>query len=175
MDEATRLKFQAHVVGICRKRGWIDVENRPLWSTDVKERARQARGQFGLEVVSGTDAVFVEAREKLGAIHLAVAPESDAHFHVLTGLTNAQKEAVLALVDEALDLCTYNFMIGFDRCEFGKLLIKHQETDDDGQPDPTTEVLVNPLDSDLELFQEAYGWKDEFGMGSEIGRPPRSG
>jgi hypothetical protein len=175
MDEPTRLKFQAHVLGICRQRGWIDAENRPLWSVEVKERALQARGQFGLELISGTDSVFAEAREKLGATHLAMPPEGDTRLQVLRGMTDTQKQAVLALVDEALDFCTYQFMIGFDRCEFGRLLIKHQETDEDGQPDPTSEVLVNPSDSFLEMFQEAYGWKEEFGMGAEIGRRARSG
>jgi hypothetical protein len=50
------------------------------------------------------------------------------------------------------------------------LSLKHQETDEDGQPDPATEVLLNPGDSDLEMFQEANVWKEEFGLGTAIGR-----
>jgi hypothetical protein len=170
MKESIGLHMQEHHQRICQERGWNDP-----WPDDVKERALRARALFGLDVVFGTDGSFVDAREELGAGHLAAATGRTQAREILRGLSDPQKEAVLRLIDDVLDSSTYSFLIRLDRCEFGQILLKHQETDDENQPDPTTEVLINPGDSDLELFQEACLWKEDFSFGAAIGRREASG
>ena len=176
MDERTMQRFQAHVLEICRKRGWIDEENRSIIPADAKARGLRARALFGLELISGSDEVFVEAREELKAQNLAAIQNRDSALEILRQLSDREKCAVLRLLDHVLDLSINAFMFELERFEFGELSLKHQDTDDDAQPLPWTEVLVNPKDSDLELGQEALLWKEEFSLGAEIGRPnPRSG
>ncbi len=175
MDERTRLRFQAHRLEICRKRGWIDDENRSIIPGDVKARTLRARALFGLELISGSDEVFVEAREALKGHGLAATESAESAQEILRQLSDREKCAVLRLVDHVLDLSVNAFMFELERFEFGELSLKHRDTDDDAQPLLWTEVLINAKDSDLEMFQEAHLWKEDFSLGAEIGRPgPKS-
>jgi hypothetical protein len=165
MDEPTRLRMQEHYQATWRERGW----NEP-WPEDPNQRALRARALFGLEMVFGTDGCFIDARDKLGAARLSATVEPAAARELLHGLSDLQKAAVLHLIDDVLDCSTHHFLIRLDRCEFGSLLLKHQLTDENGEPDASTEVAINPADSLLEMFQEGLTWKAEFSLGESIGR-----
>jgi hypothetical protein len=155
MTEEQRLENQAHYLGTCKSRGWLNENNQHLWPDDPQERAEMARELFGFALTNSLDTTFVEFRNRLNS--------SDT----LKSLTNEQRTAVLREYDEILDFAMYQFSITLDRFDHGILAIQHGKPNDEEELiDP---VAIHPTGI-FEMFQDAVRWKEEYGRGEAIGR-----
>ena len=87
----------------------------------------------------------------------------------MRGMSDEQKSAVLRLVDDVLEMSVYDFTILLDRFDHGALTVDFQAHDEEGHPIPGSECRIH-RHGDLETFQDALRWGDEFGLREEIGR-----
>ena len=175
MKEQVRLAFQQRYQQICRDQGWLTAENESVWPEEPEVRAIAAREMFGLALIAGTDSTFWDVKEELAAEELKGTATLKSALEVLRALSDEQKSAVLTLVDDVLDSCVYRFSIQLDCFDHGFLSLRFQAMDDEEcVPLPETEVEINPCGY-FEMFQDALRWREEYGMGTDIGRPEDPG
>ena len=142
-----------------------------VWPSSPEERAMVARELFGLALIFGTDSSFHHVKEQMGAESLSATPTLNAALETIKAMDDEQKSAILTLVDDILDFAVYKFAIQLDRFDHGFLSLRFQNADDEEyEPQPETEVEINPCGIN-EMFQDAVRWKQEFSMGTDIGRP----
>jgi hypothetical protein len=170
MGEESRLRFQKYYHAICRERGWTTEDGEDVWPASAEERAHVAREIFGLALIFGTDSSFYHVKEQIDAQSLSATPTLNAALETIRAMDDDQKSAILTLVDDILDFAVYQFAIQLDRFEHGFLSLRFQNVDDKCDPQPETEVEINPYGI-YEMFQDAVRWKTEFSMGTDIGRP----
>lgn len=170
MKESTRIWLHERYQAVCHDRGWFEEEEQGrLWSRPEEERADIAREMFGLALTASTDSTFCEAREALQADELQATPSLGEANHVLRALSEEQKSAVLRLLDEVLHMSVYDFTILLDRFDHGNLSVDFQARDEEGEPIPGSECRIHPH-GHLEMFQDALRWREEYGLGQQIGR-----
>jgi hypothetical protein len=170
MDEQTRLERQRRYLAICHEQGWLSEDNTELWPDDEDARTEMARGLFGLTLVTGTDDLFADVREQIGAQDLMAGSDVEGALAILRSLTDEQKTAFLTLLDDFLDTAVHIAMLRLDRFDHGFIKLQLVRSD----PEECTPIADSEIDiiSDdhNELFQDALQWKEDFSLGTEIGR-----
>lgn len=170
MKEKARLDSQRRYLGICRERGWLSEENKELWPDDDDARIEMARSLFGLTLVTATDNLFADFRERIGATDCNAGSDVEAAFKKLHSLDENQKAAILNLLDEFLDSAVHIGMLCLDRFDHGFIKLQIVPSDaGDCEPIPDSEIDIIS-DHHNELFQDALQWKNDFSRGTRIGR-----
>ncbi|WP_442511508.1 hypothetical protein SH528x_003189 [Novipirellula sp. SH528] len=160
---------QERYLKLCREHGWLNEDNLELWPEAPSERTAMARGLFGLAFVTASDRLFLDFKTAIGAENLAAEPDLDEAKLLLGDLTDTQKKALLMVADDLLDTAAYLAMIRLDRFDHGHIQLRLLERDEDGDivPDSYIDIISN---EENELFQDALQWKEDFSLGTDIGR-----
>ena len=176
MNEEQRKAHQRHYLECCRQEGWLDEEQNHLWPDDPQARAEMGRGLFGLAFTSGMDSTFQTWEDRASnpegrtsAVPGSIVDQIDQEWrHGLAAMTQEQRDFVLRIVDDVLNMSAYQFGIMLDRFDHGELSVHLTPSANEGGPEFT--VQIQPR-GPLEMFQDVYQWREKFGMGTEIGRP----
>lgn len=170
MADDARHEAQERYLAICRENGWLSDDNLELWPDDDDARTEMARGLFGLALISNTDELFQDFKEHIGASELEADPDLEAAQEIAATISENQKKALLTIADDMFDSVVHMFMLQLDRFDHGFIKLQLQRADsEECTPIPGSEIDIIS-DNQNELFQDALQWKEDFSLGTDIGR-----
>ncbi|WP_372719938.1 hypothetical protein [Novipirellula sp.] len=170
MTDDARIETQNRYLALCREKGWLSDDNIELWPDDDEARIEMARGLFGLALVSNTDSLFLDFKAQIDAETLEADPDIGEAREIAATITEKQKKALLTIADDFLDSVVYTFMLQLDRFDHGFIKLQLQRSDpEECTPIPDSEIDIIS-DNHNELFQDSLQWKEDFSLGTDIGR-----
>lgn len=170
MTDDARREAHKRYLAICRENGWLSDDNIELWPDDNDARVEMARGLFGLALISNSDRLFLDFQSQIDAEALEADPDIDEAREIASTITEKQKKALLTIADDFLDSVVYTLMLQLDRFDHGFIKLRVQRSDpEECTPIPNSEIDIISDDQN-ELFQDALQWKEDFSLGTDIGR-----